>query len=171
MPPPMAAVHFTAASPCDLALLQRLAREIWHAHYPGIISVEQVEYMLARMYSEPTLTQELGAGVSWEIIHADGTPVGFLSYSLELAQNRVTLHKLYVLAAWHGQGVGQAGIARVRDYAIAMKVAAVSLHVNKHNTKAIRAYQRAGFRIAESVVSDIGAGFVMDDYRMELAVA
>jgi RimJ/RimL family protein N-acetyltransferase len=38
--------------------------------------------------------------------------------------------------------------------------------VNKRNQKAIRAYERAGFTIAESMTSEIGGGFVMDDYRM-----
>jgi ribosomal protein S18 acetylase RimI-like enzyme len=38
--------------------------------------------------------------------------------------------------------------------------------VNKKNQKAIRAYERAGFVVAESVTNEIGAGFVMDDHRM-----
>jgi ribosomal protein S18 acetylase RimI-like enzyme len=40
------------------------------------------------------------------------------------------------------------------------------LSVNKRNARAIAAYQRNGFVIAESVVTDIGGGFVMDDYVM-----
>jgi diamine N-acetyltransferase len=166
----MATIHFVPASPSDIPPLRQLAREIWHAHYPGIISVEQIDYMLARMYGQETIARELGAGVTWEIIHADGTPIGYLSYSLDVAKRRVNMHKLYVSIAWHGQGVGQAGLARIRDYAIVVKAAAVSLYVNKRNDKAIRAYQRAGFRIAESVVNEFGDGFVMDDYRMELAI-
>jgi diamine N-acetyltransferase len=47
---------------------------------------------------------------------------------------------------------------------------AMRLNVNKRNAKAIRAYQLAGFRIAESVVNEFGDGFVTDDYRMELDV-
>jgi len=38
--------------------------------------------------------------------------------------------------------------------------------VNKRNAKAIAAYQRNGFVIADSVVTDIGHGFVMDDFIM-----
>jgi len=38
--------------------------------------------------------------------------------------------------------------------------------VNKRNVRAIKAYQRNGFEIADSVVTDIGGGFVMDDYVM-----
>jgi ribosomal protein S18 acetylase RimI-like enzyme len=40
------------------------------------------------------------------------------------------------------------------------------LAVNKHNPKAVAAYQRNGFRVTESVVTDFGGGFVMDDYLM-----
>jgi ribosomal protein S18 acetylase RimI-like enzyme len=44
------------------------------------------------------------------------------------------------------------------------------LAVNKHNAQAIAAYRKNGFRVADAVVKDIGGGFVMDDYIMELAV-
>jgi RimJ/RimL family protein N-acetyltransferase len=40
------------------------------------------------------------------------------------------------------------------------------LAVNKQNTRAIAAYTRNGFAVAEAVVNDIGGGFVMDDYIM-----
>jgi ribosomal protein S18 acetylase RimI-like enzyme len=38
--------------------------------------------------------------------------------------------------------------------------------VNKRNRNAIAAYEKYGFRIVDSVVKDIGGGFVMDDYIM-----
>jgi ribosomal protein S18 acetylase RimI-like enzyme len=38
--------------------------------------------------------------------------------------------------------------------------------VNKGNARAIAFYRKHGFDIAESVVVDIGGGFVMDDYVM-----
>ena len=43
----------------------------------------------------------------------------------------------------------------------------VYLTVNKGNKRAIRAYEKSGFSITESVVTDIGHGFVMDDYIMK----
>jgi ribosomal protein S18 acetylase RimI-like enzyme len=163
----MAELRFVPATLADLPVLQRLAHAIWHAHYPGIISIEQVDYMLAHMYADATIAAELARGVTWELILADDTPIGFLSHSHVPDERRVNLHKLYVLPAWHGRGVGQAGLARVQDHARARSATTVSLYVNKHNAKAIRAYARAGFHIAESLVNDFGAGFVMDDYRME----
>jgi ribosomal protein S18 acetylase RimI-like enzyme len=44
--------------------------------------------------------------------------------------------------------------------------ARLMLTVNKRNSKAIAAYERNGFTITESIVVDIGGGFVMDDYVM-----
>jgi GNAT superfamily N-acetyltransferase len=40
------------------------------------------------------------------------------------------------------------------------------LAVNKRNARPIAAYQRNGFAVIESVVSDFGGGFVMDDFIM-----
>jgi RimJ/RimL family protein N-acetyltransferase len=51
-----------------------------------------------------------------------------------------------------------------------MRCKVVRLRVNKRNAPAIRSYLRAGFRFTEDIVSDIGSGFVMDDYVMEKAV-
>ena len=41
------------------------------------------------------------------------------------------------------------------------------LTVNRGNAKAIRAYERNGFKVVRTQVTDIGNGFVMDDYVME----
>jgi hypothetical protein len=41
------------------------------------------------------------------------------------------------------------------------------MQVNKANARAIDAYRKAGFRIAQEAVFDIGHGFIMDDYLME----
>ena len=46
----------------------------------------------------------------------------------------------------------------------------LQLRVNKANASAIRAYCRAGFTFVEDVCTDIGNGFVMDDYRLERPV-
>ncbi len=43
----------------------------------------------------------------------------------------------------------------------------VVLGVNRFNEKAIRAYRRNGYVIREPLKTDIGNGFVMDDFIME----
>ena len=45
---------------------------------------------------------------------------------------------------------------------------AMYLTVNKYNELGIRAYEGTGFETIDSVETDIGGGFIMDDYIMEL---
>jgi ribosomal protein S18 acetylase RimI-like enzyme len=159
-------VSFVRASSADISLLQTLARQIWRAHYPGIISAAQIEYMLDRMYAAAVIEKEMQAGTNWELVRQERESVGFLSYSHDPTTAQLKLHKLYVVVERHGQGLGRAGLARVMEVAVVAGAREVSLYVNKNNHKAIRAYERAGFTIAESVRTEIGDGYVMDDYRM-----
>jgi diamine N-acetyltransferase len=159
-------VSFARATPGEIPLLQRLAGQIWRAHYPGIISAAQIEYMLGRMYGAEVIAAEMQSGTCWELIREGAEAVGFLSYSYDERAAQLKLHKLYVQVERHGQGLGRAGLARVMQVAAALGAREISLFVNKNNQKAIRAYERAGFTIAESVTNEFGDGFVMDDYRM-----
>jgi RimJ/RimL family protein N-acetyltransferase len=54
------------------------------------------------------------------------------------------------------------------EHALANSLNRVILRVNKHNRIAVAAYERIGFVNRGSIVSDIGSGFSMDDYRMQL---
>ena len=49
------AVTIAAARAAQIPLVQRLAREIWHRHYPAILSAAQIDYMLERGYSDEAL--------------------------------------------------------------------------------------------------------------------
>ena len=162
----MSSITFVCATLADIPLLQTLARAIWRAHFPGIISVEQIEYMLDRMYATEVITKEIHAGICWELIRDGEEAVGFLSYSHDPTAARLRLHKLYIQVERHGQGLGRASLNHVMEIAAALGAQEVSLFVNKKNQKAIRVYERAGFAIAESVINEFGGGFVMDDYRM-----
>ena len=63
-------VSFNKASKEDIFTIQNLARAIWFGHYPGIISDEQIEYMLNLMYSAETITKEINEGFHWYISYA-----------------------------------------------------------------------------------------------------
>jgi diamine N-acetyltransferase len=163
-------ISFAPATAADIPVLQRLAHEIWHEHYPAIISVAQIDYMLERMYATEVIESELAAGTRWTLVHLDGEPVGFVSYTNDRASGVCKMHKLYVQVKHHGQGLGRAGLAHVMEAAGEAGAREVSLFVNKRNSKAIRAYERAGFTVAEAVVSQFGQGYVMDDFRMTAPV-
>ena len=161
-----------------LLTIAKLADIIWHACYPGIISSEQIDCMLSRMYALETMRKEIRSeGVRYDLLLVGGKPTGFASYGPVVGTPRCgvraahtvcafKLHKLYLLPEMHGRGLGSRLLQHCQQEVQAVGAQRLILSVNKRNTKAITAYRRNGFAIAESVVTDIGGGFVMDDYIM-----
>ena len=155
------------ATEADLPVISELAGVIWRACYPGIISNAQIDYMLTRMYSLDVLRDEIRSqGIHYKCLLMDGKLVGFASYGPTSEPGVIKLHKLYVLPELHGRGLGSRLLQHVEREVRAGKGRRLILSVNKRNAKAIAAYQRNSFVIADSVVTDIGDGFVMDDYIM-----
>ena len=66
-----------------------------------------------------------------------------------------------------GKGLGRAGIEFVENYAREHGFNSICLTVNKYNMTSVYVYNNLGFQKIDDVVTDIGNGFVMDDYIME----
>lgn len=143
-----------------------LAAFVWRVHYPEILSREQIEYMLGRMYDLDLLRRELASGIRFDRAFVDGELRGFSSYGPSGIGGEVKLHKLYVHPEWQRCGIGRALLNHCQSTALANGATSLLLNVNKRNQRAIAAYLKHGFTIRESVVVSIGGGFVMDDYVM-----
>jgi GNAT superfamily N-acetyltransferase len=155
------------ATEADLPAISELAGVIWRACYPDIITHAQIDYMLARMYSLNVLRDEIRSqGIRYDCLLLDDKIVGFASYGPTAEQGTIKLHKLYLLLELHGRGLGSRLLQHVEHEIRASGARRLILSVNKRNAKAIAAYKRNGFIVAVSVVTDIGNGFVMDDYVM-----
>lgn len=150
----------------DIAAVIELAGVIWRHHYPGIISMEQIEYMLEQRYTSAIIRAQLQSGKAWwDEAVLDGRIIGFAQY--EPCGRSMKLDKLYLHQDYQRQGYGGRMLAHVEDEARRRGFGAVRLNVNKHNLKSIAAYRKNGYAVVETVVVDIGRGFVMDDYVME----
>lgn len=150
-----------------LAALAELAGDIWRQHYPGIISSEQIEYMLGRMYALETLRgQLLTQEIRFVRLLVGERFVGFASFGPQPEPGVMKLHKCYLLPEFHGRGLGTRLLQYCEAESRRLGAHRLILAVNKHNAKAVAAYQRNGFKVAASVITDFGAGFVMDDYIM-----
>jgi ribosomal protein S18 acetylase RimI-like enzyme len=155
----------------DVPALAALAREIWRAHYPGIISRAQIEYMLAERYDEAVIHEELKRkDLWWAVLMLNGQMTGYTSYFLAGAVTRdageMKIDKLYVHPQAQRQGYGGRLIHHVAAVAARRGCRRLTLAVNRHNPSAIAAYHKHGFHIARTSVRNIGGGFVMDDYIM-----
>ncbi len=158
------------AGPEHLAAIAALAAVVWRAHYPGIISHAQIDYMLARMYALEALRQELAGGVGYDRILVGNELLGFAAYGPVRGNEEMKLHKLYVHPAWQRHGLGSRLLQHVEQTARRRGFRTLILAVNKANHKAVAAYRKNGFAVRESVVTDIGGGFVMDDHIMAKAL-
>jgi GNAT superfamily N-acetyltransferase len=159
-------VRIESLTEADVSALVALAREIWLAHYPAIIGMAQIEYMLAQRYSPATVLQELQAErLWWDKLLVGGVMAGFSSYLLEPAWG-MKIDKLYVHPRHQRRGFGGLMIERAGQVARQSGCKHLALAVNKRNRTAIDAYLKHGFRIAEATVKDIGGGFTMDDFVM-----
>jgi GNAT superfamily N-acetyltransferase len=172
MAPEHADVAIARSTPDDLPGVRRLAEVVWRQHYPGIITHEQIDFMLGRGYSDGALARfldEPGAGLA--LASVGGAPVGFAAWCRADAAATTKLDKLYVLPERHGRGVGRQLVAHVEDAARGDGARTLVLNVNKRNEASIAFYRRCGFAVREAVVVDIGGGFVMDDFVMAKPLA
>ncbi len=159
-------VQIQRAGPEHLAQIAALAKIIWHAHYPGIISREQIDYMLGRMYDVEVMRCEIDSGIVYDCLLVNGRLCGFSSFGRGSNAGELKLHKLYVHPEWQRKSFGTLLLHHVEAEARKRGFTTLVLGVNRRNDKVIAAYRKNGFAIRESAVTDIGGGFVMDDYVM-----
>ena len=160
-------IRIARVAPADVETLCALAAEIWRAHYPAIISTAQIEYMLAQRYNPALVRDELQRGdLWWDQLLLNGRMAGFASYFMTRKAGEMKLDKLYVHPDHQRKGYGRMLLDRAITIARSYGCDTLVLAVNKRNRNAVAAYEKHGFEIVESVVKDIGGGFVMDDYIM-----
>ncbi len=146
----------------DIPAVSQLAAKIWRAHYPDIISREQIEYMLEKMSSpEAIAAQVQEKNQRYFLLEDAGELAGYAA--LEPREPRAYLDKLYIDTARHGKGLGSALLAHIERI---VKPKLLTLRVNRKNIKAINFYMRHGFFITALDVLELEHGYVMDDFLM-----
>lgn len=155
-----------------IPVVAELGREIWLAHYVEITGLAQVEYMTRERFSDAYLSAYLESRNRWlDLLWLGDQAVGYCSYALSENPAEMKLEQLYLRHDHHGRGLGRLMMAHVETQARAHGRHTVVLCVNKYNRSSINVYHRSGFTIREEAVTDIGNGFVMDDYIMEKQLA
>ena len=153
-------------------LIADLADTIWHEHYTPIIGEAQVGYMLSRFQSAEQIYDDIvNNGFTYfsgyEGEPADkNTPIGYAA--CRKTDDYLFLSKMYVHKDYRGKGLSRLFLDEMIILAKSeYNCDKIRLTVNKHNDGSIAVYKAMGFEIIDSIVSDIGVGYVMDDFLME----
>jgi ribosomal protein S18 acetylase RimI-like enzyme len=159
----MQQVNLVKATLNDVSEITALAKVIWHQHYPDIITLEQINYMLEKMYSAKSLQQQLTELQHvFYFVNWDGQNVGFISVNNTTGEDW-HLNKFYVLQHIAAKGIG----SKAFDLLLAaLKPEKMTLTVNRKNYKSINFYFKNGFKITEVKDFDIGNGYLMEDFVM-----
>jgi GNAT superfamily N-acetyltransferase len=158
-----------AVQKSQLQTISRLADIIWHEHYRGILSDEQIDYMVKNFQSfDAMCEQRKNEGYQYFLIRLE-EDVGYMALKLE--ENRIFLSKLYLSRQARGQGLASRAIAYIEDMCRENGLGGIWLTVNRYNQDSIAVYEHLGFRRAYESKTDIGGGFFMDDYIMEKEVS
>jgi ribosomal protein S18 acetylase RimI-like enzyme len=157
------------ANLADLETIRRLAHEIWPSAYLEILGQQQLDYMLEKIYSLTSLEHQLIVlKHRFIILSEDGIPAGFASFSQHDDEAIYHLNKIYVLPSFQGKHFGKKLLDHIIGEIKKTGATSLQLNVNRHN-KALHFYEKQGFKIIRKEDINIGSGYFMNDYVMELS--
>ena len=150
----------------QIKVLAKLASEIWHEYWPCILSVEQIDYMVEKFQSYNAIKNQMeNENYFYYLLEDNNIFLGYVGISVK--KDNLFLSKLYIRKEYRGCGCGKSAFKKVLQLTKEFNKEKIILTVNKNNINTIKAYEKWGFKIIDAVVSDIGNGFVMDDFIME----
>ena len=156
----------------DIPLIHQLAWIVFPHTYKELLSAEQIDFMMDWMYSETNLLKQMNEGGHIYYLAFQGDePSGYLSIQPE-AEHIYHLQKIYVLPSFQGMKLGKQlfsqAIQAIKE--LHPSPCQMRLNVNRYNTKAVDFYKRMGMKKIFEGDFDIGHGYLMTDYIMELDI-
>ncbi len=167
----MSKINFTEAkTQAQIEAAAALADEIWHEWFPSLLTAEQIDYMVDKFQSVRAMNEQTAnEGYKYYLMLKGGERIGYTAIRPD-SDGRLFLSKLYIKKEYRGNGYSKEAFEFLKSFCRENGLNAIWLTVNKHNQTAIAVYERCGFRKIGEGVTDIGKGFVMDDYYYQLDV-
>lgn len=148
--------------------LCRIAERVWHLTYDELLPAGQVDYMVDKFQSDHAVKEQMARqGYRYYLVRCAGEAAGYVGFAPRYeGREEMFLSKVYLLPEYRGRGGVRAAFALVEGQAREEGLPAIRLTVNKGNRHAVEVYRHYGFEIVDKVESDIGQGYVMDDFIM-----
>ena len=156
-------------TPALLADTAKLAGDIWREYFPGIISTQQVEYMVDKFQSLKAMEEQIqNQGYTYYQIRTEEKVLGYTGICPE--DDGLFLSKLYLKKEYRGKGYASGAFRELVALCREKGYRFIRLTCNKSNAHSLEVYRHWGFVQTDAVKTDIGNGFVMDDYIMTYTV-
>lgn len=161
-------IQVIKADGTDFETIHALAKRVWNPTYRAILSEPQLEYMFDMMYSEAAYNEQIAIkNHHFLLVKDDKEFLGFASYELNYHSETTKIHKLYIVPEAQGKGAGRLMMNNIIMLAKQHQNDKIILNVNRYNT-AVRFYEGIGFvKIGEEDI-EIGNGYLMEDFIMQL---
>lgn len=151
-------------TPDDIIECASLAAEIWNQHFSSILSQEQIDYMVSRFQSERALRSQIEEeGYIYHFFTENGRRVGYFGICHK-DDGTMFLSKIYMRKSSRGKGYASKGFEYIKEYARSLGCSKIWLTVNRYNESSIDVYEHWGMKRDGVKTTEIGHGFIMDDY-------
>jgi ribosomal protein S18 acetylase RimI-like enzyme len=145
-------VTIRTATAADAAAVADLARRTFYDTFAATNHPVDMELHLARSYGIDQQTRELNdRDIATLLVEADGRAIAYAMVRSGHVPECVTgpkaieLWRFYVDHGWHGRGIAQALMERVKDVARKRGAQTLWLGVWEHNARARAFYAKCGF--------------------------
>lgn len=154
----------------QIAELCNLAKEVWNEYSIRFISQEQIDYMLEKFQSEQSIKGQVDfQKYRYFFLEEDGENIGY--FAIQHKKNELFLSKVYIKKDFRGKGYFRKAFNNaITKLAIELELPKITLTVNKYNLPSVCIYENMGFSRVDSIETDIGDGYIMDDYVYEFVL-
>ena len=143
-----------------------MARPIWHEAFAGIITDEQIGYMVERFQSYQAVKDQVDNNkYTYFILSDGGEDAGYCGVQPQ-EDGTLYLSKMYLKKEFRGRGLFTEMTSFLVEMCRSNSLSAIWLTVNKHNSSSVAIYKKWNFYVSDCAETDIGGGYIMDDYIM-----
>ncbi len=155
-----------ATTPEEFDIIRSISQSVMHDVYDDKTPDGQIDYMIDKFLSDESILENIKEkGYVYQIIYYNSEVAGYCAYCP--AQNYspdcfegTYLSKLYILEFARGKRITSKLLSTLRR--------PVFMTVKRDDTQTVNISKHCGFRIVQTLSTDIGAGYSTDDFLMKL---
>lgn len=155
-----------ATTPREFDIIRSISQSVMHDVYDDKTPDGQIDYMIDRFLSDESILESIKEkGYVYQIIYYNSEVAGYCAhcpaqnYSPDCAEGTY-LSKLYILEFARGKRITSKLLSTLRR--------PVFMTVKRDDTQTINISKHCGFRIVQTLSTDIGAGYSTEDFLMKL---